>query len=308
MHIFSSNCYSKVYNNALYTCYKEGNTKESRVGNTLDLGPVCFEVQDESAGLPFLAGRGLNIFFALAELAWIIQGSEKLAPLKYFIKNYDQYSDDKKTLNGAYGFRIFNKFKINQLELVVNELKKNKDSRRAVISLFSPNDLDNLDSLDIPCNMSLLFKIRNNSVDLTIFNRSNDVFKGIPYNFLVFKFFQYYVAKELGFKIGVHRHITDSLHLYNYDKDKVQKLLNIPLNNKHKSIDISIFDDILENSYYITNMEWDKIEDKRLRSFFMSYQYFREDFNLSHFDTINIDDELYFYVQDWLISHNLSRN
>ncbi|WP_417228251.1 thymidylate synthase [Amphritea sp.] len=306
MRVFSGNDYSLIYYKALLCCYEEGEKRGSRAGKTLDLGPVCFEVNGEGVGLPFIRGRGINVFFALAEIAWVLEGNNKLAPLEYFIDNYGQYSDDSETLYGAYGYRIFEKFGLNQLDKVISELKKKPDSRRAVISLFSALDLKNLDSLDIPCNISVLFKVRNECVDITVFNRSNDVFKGIPYNFFIFRFLQYYVAKKLSRKIGWHRHITDSLHLYESNNKTVQSILECshePFSN-NEPLEFNIFDELISNSQFISSMDWDRIESPSLRWLFQSYRSYKDKEDVASFCQREVGGKLSLFVDDWLRVHH----
>ncbi|MEH6357453.1 MAG: thymidylate synthase [Pseudomonadales bacterium] len=305
MKVFTGSEYSSLYLEALRACREEGEYRCSRVGNVYDLGPTCFEVSSNEAGLPFIKGRGLNPFFALAELAWFYQGSNELSPLRYFIPNYDQYSDDGKTLYGAYGYRVTHKFGFDQLNRVVEELKVKPESRRAVISLYDAGDLNTLDSLDIPCNLSALFKIRDDLLDITVFNRSNDVFKGIPYNFFLFRFLQYWAAKKLGKKIGVHRHITDSLHLYESDKLNMEPAIAAQKGSSVDSVylELNIFDELIASSSAIHSLEWGKITEGKLRWLFLSYQAFKEKKDDSFFRQSDAGGRLSPYVEDWLDTH-----
>lgn len=306
MRIFEGNEYATLYRDSLVACREEGESGCSRVGNVYDLGPVCFEISGSEAGFPFLSGRGLNPYFALAELAWFYKGSNELLPLRYFINNYDNYSDDGITLYGAYGYRVNKKFGVNQIDSVVNELKKRPDSRRAVVSLYSADDLNNLESLDIPCNLSVLFKIRKKSLDITIFNRSNDVFKGVPYNFFLFRFFQYLVAKNLNLKVGFHRHVTDSLHLYESDFAKVDDILSKGESNKNENVclEMSLFTELTNCSEQIHSRDFQAIDNPRLRAFFMGYVAFKAGDRDGFFRSIDGSDRISTYVKDWLDSHH----
>jgi len=287
-------------------CLCEGINRSSRIGETYDIGPACFEITSSEAGFPFVKGRGLNPFFALAEIAWFYLGSNKLSPLQHFIKEYDKYSDDGETLYGAYGYRVNYKFGFNQIDNVINELKCNPESRRAVINLYSPEDLKRLDSKDIPCNISILFKIRNNRLDITILNRSNDVFKGIPYNFFLFRFFQYIVAKKLNKEMGVHRHITDSLHLYLSDVEKAERALK---NNNSRGADnifleLNIFDDLIKSSNKINLLDWKNIPSERLKRFFLSYNAYKGVKGHPFFLRVDDDAKLLAYAEDWSNAHH----
>lgn len=306
MKVFTGKDYSSLYRDALKACLDEGEYRTSRVGAVYDIGTACFEIQSIDAGLPYVKGRGVNPFFALAELAWFYMGSNELSPLQYFIHNYDQYSDDGISLYGAYGYRVRFKFDFDQLECVINQLKVNPNSRRAVISFYTYNDLEFLDSRDIPCNLSALFKIRNSRLDMTVFNRSNDVFKGIPYNFFLFRFLQYLVAKRLDMQLGVHRHITDSLHLYESDAAMVEHALKESCNTVENivSLDLDVFDELINSAAEIHSRDWQNVPSERLRGLFLDYKLFRGTEGKDFFRQFDVSDILGIYIEDWLATHH----
>lgn len=301
MEYFSGDNYSRTYYTALKAFSADSILTESRVGDCYDLSTSMFSVSSQSCGLPFIKGRGLNIFFAIMEAAWIYSGSNELKPLQTIIDNYGKYSEDNISLYGAYGYRIFNKFGVNQVNKVVEELSENPYSRRAVISIYTAEDLNNLTSLDIPCNISVLFKIRDNRLDMTVLNRSNDIYKGLPYNFFVFRLIQFYISRELNVEVGLHNHFTDSLHLYREDFPKVANLIEqgeVLKNNLE--IDISFFDEIIADSTNIVDLDWDSINSKRLRWLFTSYKKFKQIKSISSFEGHNEFLELSWFVNDWL--------
>lgn len=205
--------------------YKNIQESNSRVGEVRDLGKVVYQIKNDSFRLCFLKERNINPFFALTEFSWIIEGSDLVEPLQYFIKDYDKFSDDNVTLNGAYGFRILKYFNSNQLEKAISELNENRESRRVVLTMYSPNDL-NKTSKDIPCNTTIYLKIKDNKLDITILNRSNDLYLGVPYNVFVFYLLQLYIAEKVNSDIGTQTHFTDSLHLYTKNLGKVEEIIN----------------------------------------------------------------------------------
>lgn len=305
MKVFTGSEYSSIYFEALQSCYRKGDLRDSRIGNVLDLGPTCFEIKSLEAGLPFIRGRGINPFFAFAELAWFIEGSDSLAPLKYFIDGYGKYSDDGVSLYGAYGYRAISKYGFDQIESVIGELRNNPESRRAVVSLFNANDLLSLESLDIPCNLSALFKIRDDCLDITVFNRSNDVFKGVPYNFFLFRFVQYYVARKLSKKIGVHRHITDSLHLYKKDFEKVENII-IHYDASHKEniyLELDFFDRLMNDSSAIHALEWESLNSGEMHWLYTGYQKYKKTRDSEVFHDTETGGKLKPFVEDWLHVH-----
>lgn len=90
--------------------------------------------------------------------------------------------------------------------------------------IWSIEDLGRV-SADIPCNVFVNLKIRAGRVDISVANRSNDSFLGIPYNVLQFNCLQKYIAGRLGLKAGRQVHFIDSLHLYEKDLPPVQRIV-----------------------------------------------------------------------------------
>lgn len=225
MLFFSGENINDLYFDCLQSCLKAcSKTNNSRCGEVYDFGPAYFEFLDPQDQLLTLKNRGYNPYFAIIEAAWIIHGSNQLAPLESVISDYSKYSDDGITLNGAYGFRMRNYFGEDQLKQAITLLKKEPNTRRAVITLYAPNDLIK-NSKDIPCNTTIYIKIRDEKLDLTVLNRSNDLFLGIPYNVFVFNCLQKYIANQLELKPGVQRHFTDSLHLYRENFERVKNVI-----------------------------------------------------------------------------------
>lgn len=226
MIFISENSFNVLYYNLLQIAYdKNIQDTDSRIGSVKDLGKVVYQIKNDVLRLCFLKERNINPFFVLTEFAWIIEGNNLVEPLQSFIKDYNKFSDDNKTLNGAYGFRLLKYFGINQLEKAILELKENRESRRVVLTMYSPDDL-NKASKDIPCNTSLYLKIKDNKLDITILNRSNDLYLGVPYNVFIFYLLQVYIAKNLNIDVGTQTHFTDSLHLYVKDLEKVKEIID----------------------------------------------------------------------------------
>ncbi len=309
MRVYSEGDVNTLYRKALFDCMNNDLLSDSRVGDVFDLGPACFELDANKFNLPCIKGRGLNPFFAIAEVAWVLGGLNELDTLQYYLKSYDDFSDDGITLNGAYGNRIRNQFGFDQLDAVVAQLIKSPNSRRAVISIYSPEDLVNHTSKDIPCNISVLFKIRNNALDMTVFNRSNDVFWGIPYNFLVFQSLLYYVASKIDFKMGIQRHISDSLHLYKKDLPSVKSILDYNIGDKLEEFDpgfnVSIFNSILSNIDSINLRDYENIEDKDIGNLFCAYRTFKDEGSVNLISSDGYVGVFDLLVKDWFqVNHS----
>lgn len=172
-----------------------------------------------------------NIFFScLGEFLWYLAGTDKLDFIQYYIPIYSKFSDDQKTIFGAYGPRLFAlNGNINQVHNVIKTLRNNDASRRAVIQLFRAEDLAaNLQSRreDLPCTCTLQFTVRKHQLHMMVMMRSNDAFKGLPHDVFSFTMLQEIIARALGVEIGLYKHAVGSLHLYAEDTQDVQDYLD----------------------------------------------------------------------------------
>ncbi|OBZ07552.1 hypothetical protein A8L34_25805 [Bacillus sp. FJAT-27264] len=277
MKTFIGNNFSKVYYDMLcYTYNSKAKLDSSRGGSVKDTGPAYFEISNDNFRIPLLKKRGFNPFFVLSESSWILSGLNTVSPLDFFIKDYAKFSDDGTTLNGAYGYRLRNKFGYDQINRAISLLKNNPSTRRVVLSLWSTDDLG-YQSNDLPCNISIILKVRSGKLDITVINRSNDVFLGVPHNVFVFFMLQVYIAKGIGCEVGIQRHFTDSLHLYERDMDQVKEILSAnneaiisSLIEKIPSFDTKTYADVNHNE--VTNLEFQEIhQDYRIM-----FELFRE--------------------------------
>lgn len=222
---FSSNLTNLLYYKMLkYALLSDIPFSESRVGCVKDLGSASYELLEDDSRIIFLNSRGFNPFFALAEFSWLISGSNLVEPLSHYISDYTKFSDDGLSLNGAYGYRLKRHFEVDQINTAIDCLRKDKTSRRVVLTMWHAEDLGS-QSLDVPCNTAVFLKIRENKLDISVTCRSNDLYLGVPYNILLFYLLQKYIANGVGVGIGRQLHFADSLHLYKRDIEKVKTVL-----------------------------------------------------------------------------------
>lgn len=281
MHIYKGRNINDVYLKAIQDFVEsERKIMDSRAGEAIDIGQAYFEFKNAHHQILTLRNRNFNPYFAIIEAAWILQGSDLLAPLAQAIPSFRQFSDDGVTLHGAYGARMFGSNGINQIQEVIESLNRDRLTRRAVVSIFQPSDLLHKDSKDIPCNTTLFFKVREQKLDITIINRSNDVFLGIPYNAFAFNCVLKYVAKETGLTPGIQRHFTDSLHLYARDLEKAKL---IALTNTMSEISNwqnfascdYLFDSILNEGQLIINQQYERLSQDAIRKQLINFSRYR---------------------------------
>lgn len=247
---------------------------DSRVGQCRDLGAVAVEL-DGGERTIFLAGRGWNPAFALVEAAWVICGRNDVGTLRQFVQNFDQYSDDGQTLQGAYGNRLRNFFGRDQVEIAINELSENPSSRRVILTLYAPSDLG-LNSKDIPCNTEVALRSVEGRLEMTVFNRSNDLWLGVPYNWFVFRTLQHLVADRLGIPCGIQRHVSSCLHLYDIHLNAAKRVVACNSESALKldearltGLDVQA---LLSDSSHLADLSFDKLSGPQLSAFFVRFQ------------------------------------
>jgi thymidylate synthase len=159
--------------------------------------------------------RVLNSAFAVAEAVWILSGSD--APWIYeYNERLRQYADSG-VLRGAYGPRLRRwGGHTDQLAGVVELLRRDPDSRRAVIQLYDPAR-DGAGYRDVPCTLGYRFVIRDGRLHMSTTMRSQDLWLGFPYDVFSATVLQELIAGWLDVELGDYHHHVDSLHLYEHD-------------------------------------------------------------------------------------------
>ena len=155
--------------------------------------------------------RKLSMRYAIGELLWYLSGNNSLKEIQKYTKNWDRMSDNGETVNSNYGYCIKNKFDFDQWEYVKNLLKKDSNTRQAVIHIKTA---DNKESKDVNCTVCLQFFIRHDKLYLTVYMRSNDIWLGFPYDVFQFTCMQILMSMQLGIGLGTYTHVAGSLHLY----------------------------------------------------------------------------------------------
>jgi thymidylate synthase len=159
--------------------------------------------------------RDANPFFHFMEAIWMLSGSNDVKFPARFAKNIANYSDDGKTIHGAYGYRWRHQFRLDQLEQVIWMLQNDSTTRRAVLTMWDPNaDLD-VASKDLPCNTHIYFREQYGELSATICNRSNDMVWGmLGANYVHFGVLLEYVANACDLHVGHLHQFSNNLHIY----------------------------------------------------------------------------------------------
>lgn len=205
----------------LKTC---GVASESRNGPVVVApGPVLTVYYNPTQRVLFSAKRDANPFMHFFEALWMLAGRNDTKFVSKFTSNLDKYSDDGKTLNGAYGYR-WRKRWFDQIETVIEHLKTNPTSRREVIAMWTAGDLLDQTSLDLPCNSHIYVDIREGKLNITVCNRSNDMVLGAyGANVVHMSMLHEFLARAVGVPIGTYIQFSNNAHIYKnlYNGDRM---------------------------------------------------------------------------------------
>jgi len=196
---------------------------------------VRFEITNPRHRIPYVPARKFKIQYMIAETLWYLSGNNETEWIANYAPFWKDISDDGITANSAYGARIFGSHprvssgNLNQWEYVINELRNDPDSRRAMIHIRTPDD-SIIGSKDVPCTIALQFFIRDNKLHQVVSMRSSDLVLGISYDVPAFTFLQELMANELGVELGTYIHISNSLHVYERHFEMLDEILD-----KHSS-------------------------------------------------------------------------
>jgi len=232
-----------VYSNPEFTSSPRGMKVKEILG-------YQFKILNPRNRIPYVPGRDLSVHYMIAELLWYLSGNNSTEWISNYSAFWSKISDDGSTANSAYGARIFKphdriastiKQDWTQWDYVINELKFDPDSRRAVVHIRSPQD-SLLAQLDVPCTLSLQFFLRNDKVHMVVSMRSSDVILGLAYDVPAFTIFQELLAvqltEELGRPIGLgsYTHLSASLHVYERHFKMVEKILDEDMKQDYRNI------------------------------------------------------------------------
>ncbi|ACI91041.1 gp29 [Bacillus phage SPO1] len=262
MYTFSGSNPTQLYMDILSTVIKEGDVLAPRGKRIKEIRPVMIEFKNPIRRTTFLKGRNINPFFQVAESLWILAGRSDVGFLLDYNKNMGQFSDDGVFFNAPYGERLrfwnrsdANNFIYNpldQLRDVYEKIKADPDTRQAVAVIYNPLfDNINNDTKDRPCNLLLSFKLRNGKLDLSVYNRSNDLHWGtFGANLCQFSTILEAMATWLGVEVGSYYQITDSLHVYLDDygakiTEDIQKVYGVNLETDEAPV-VEDFEELLD--------------------------------------------------------------
>lgn len=217
-----------AYPSGLTLIASDGVPRPSRYGNVVVVPEsVCTTYYNPTQRVLFHPERDANPFFHLFEALWMLTGAQDVEMLKYLVARMAEFSDNGAFYHGAYGYRWRRHFGFDQISAAVQELRTNPTSRRIMIQIWDAREDLGTVSKDIPCNTMLKLEadaISTDRVNMTLFNRSNDVIWGAyGANAVQFSVLLEYVATMAGMRVGRLEQISSNFHVYEDAWEKARK-------------------------------------------------------------------------------------
>ncbi len=217
----------------------ERNSRNGRVLQVME--PVSTHYLYPWECVLFHPDRDANPFFHLFEALWMLAGHNDVTLPAHFVSRMRDYSDDGRTLNGAYGHRWRYAFNFDQLVDIEALLRANPDDRRVVLSMWHPQRDGRRwgAEKDVPCNLSVLFQIapfseQNDVLNMTVFNRSNDMIWGAyGTNAVQMALLQEFLANRLGYAIGWYEQVSTNFHAYHTTFDPLLERMRDSMKDPH---------------------------------------------------------------------------
>ena len=251
----------KQYLDLMQKVLNEGQKKSDRTGTgTLSIFGHQMEF-DLSDGFPLVTTKKVHLKSIVHELIWFLQGSTNISYLKENgVSIWDEWADEKGDLGPVYGaqWRSWpdgNNGTIDQIQNLIQGIKTNPDSRRHIVSAWNPALVDEM-ALP-PCHSLFQFYVVNEELSCQLYQRSADIFLGVPFNIASYALLTHMVAHVCNLKAGKFVHTFGDAHLYlnHLDQAKLQlsrdtKILpQLKLNSEVKNIFDFKFEDIEITNY-----------------------------------------------------------
>jgi len=187
---------------------------------------------DLTAGFPLVTTKKLHLKSIVHELLWFLSGSTNIAYLKANgVRIWDEWADEAGELGPVYG-RQWRSWpagdgrQIDQMAEVIAGLKSNPSSRRHIVSAWNVADIDQM-ALP-PCHCLFQFHVADGALSCQLYQRSADIFLGVPFNIASYALLTHMVAQVCGLRVGEFIHTFGDAHLYNNHIEQAKLQLSRP--------------------------------------------------------------------------------
>ena len=216
---------------------------------------------DLSQGFPLVTTKKLHLKSIIYELLWFLKGDTNIKYLKdNGVSIWDEWADENGDLGPVYGaqwrsWQGANGKTIDQITEVIDQIKKNPDSRRLIVSAWNVAEIPNMALA--PCHAMFQFYVADGKLSLQLYQRSADVFLGVPFNIASYALLLMMMAQVCDLEVGEFVHTFGDVHIYNNHFEQVEKqfsrepksLPTMKLNPNIKNIFDFDFDDFTLENY-----------------------------------------------------------
>lgn len=234
---------------------EHGTKKEDRTG-TGTVSVFGYQMRfDLAEGFPLVTTKKCHLRSIIHELLWFLKGETNIKYLKdNGVSIWDEWADENGDLGHVYGYQwrswpTANGASIDQISNVVEQIKNNPDSRRLIVSAWNVADVDQM-ALP-PCHAFFQFYVANGKLSCQLYQRSADIFLGVPFNIASYALLTMMMAQVCGLQAGEFVHTLGDAHLYSNHLDQVGEQLSrqpfalptMKINPEVKDITAFTFDD-----------------------------------------------------------------
>jgi thymidylate synthase len=185
---------------------------------------------DLSEGFPLVTTKKLHLRSIIHELLWFLKGETNIAYLKdNKVSIWDEWADAEGNLGPVYGkqwrsWQGHDGQVIDQITSLINEIKRNPDSRRLIVSAWNVAELPQMALL--PCHCLFQFYVANGKLSCQLYQRSADIFLGVPFNIASYALLTHMIAQVCQLQVGEFVHSFGDAHIYNNHFDQVREQLS----------------------------------------------------------------------------------
>jgi thymidylate synthase len=224
----------KAYLSLLEKILNEGNDKIDRTG-TGTRSLFGYQMRfDLNEGFPLMTTKKLHLKSIIHELLWFLQGDTNIKYLKdNSVRIWDEWADENGDLGPVYGkqwrsWASADGKNIDQISEVIEQIKNNPNSRRMLVCAWNVGDINKM-ALP-PCHILFQFYVANNKLSCQLYQRSADVFLGVPFNIASYALLTMMIAQVCNLELGEFIHSFGDVHLYSnhFEQAKLQ-LTRTPL-------------------------------------------------------------------------------
>lgn len=215
----------QTYLNALHQILNEGVTSSDRTGvGTLSRFGLQMRF-DLSEGFPLLTTKKVHVKSVLHELLWFLSGNTNIGYLKdHGVSIWNEWADEAGDLGPVYGKQWRDFGGVDQIKVLEEQIRKSPDSRRMIVSAWNPPDVPNM-ALP-PCHTLWQVRVQAGKLHLQLYQRSADMFLGVPFNIASYAALTMMLAKAHGLEPGIFVHTLGDAHIYLNHLDQVKEQLS----------------------------------------------------------------------------------